>query len=149
LQGAAYAQTATSFTTGQGYGFNLSGTNGAEVDDIAEFTTGATNIAGILDENDLGAPLAPVTLTGTYTPDSPADGRGSILVPSARTFIGGLNLEYYVIDGSTALFIEGDQSQLAVGVFQLQNTPGSAAAAQAHFSTVRPLVRRHTAVRHK
>jgi hypothetical protein len=149
LQGTAYAQTATSFTTGQGYGFNLSGTNGAEVDDIAEFTAGATNITGILDENDLGAPLAPVTLTGTYTPDSPADGRGSILVPSARTLIGGLNLEYYVIDSSTVLFIEGDQSQLAVGVFQLQNTPGSAAAAQAHFSTVRPLVRTHTAVRHK
>jgi len=149
LQGAAYAQTATAFTTGQGYGFNLSGTNGAEVDDIAEFTAGTSNINGIIDENDLGAPLAPVALVGTYAPDSPADGRGSISVPSAKTFIGGLGLEYYVIDSSTALFIEGDSTQLGVGVFQLQNTPGSAAGAQAHFSTVRPLVRTHAAVRHK
>lgn len=150
LQGAAYAQTATAFTTGQGYGMSLSGTNGLEVDDIAEFTAGTSNITGIIDENDLRAPLAPVALTGTYTPDSPADGRGSISVPSAKTFIGTLNLEYYVIDSSTALFIEGDQSQVAVGLFQLQNTASSAASASpAHFSSVRPVVRTHAAVRHK
>src|ERR1700688_3509291 len=40
MQGAAYLQTATSFTASDGYGLNLSGTNGAQVDDIAEFTAG-------------------------------------------------------------------------------------------------------------
>jgi hypothetical protein len=149
MQGAAYVQTATSFAASEGYGLNLSGTNGHEVDDIAEFTAGTSNVTGILDENDLGAPLAPVTLSGTYTPDSPADGRGSISVPNLKTFIGTLNLEYYVVDSSTVLFIEGDSSQLGVGTFQLQNTPGSGGAAQAHLSIMRPAIRSHAALRRK
>ncbi len=36
--GVAYPQSNTSFASGQGYGLNLTGSNGSEVDDIAEFT---------------------------------------------------------------------------------------------------------------
>jgi hypothetical protein len=149
LQGAAYAQTATSFAASQGYGLNLSGTNGAEVDDIAEFTATATNISGILDENDLGIPYLPETLSGTYLPDSPATGRGSITVPSLKYGIGTLNLEYYVVDSSTIVFIDGDSAQVAVGTFQLQNAASSPAMAQPAISVFRPVLRSRLALRHK
>lgn len=68
-QGAAYAQTATSFAAGN-YGLNLSGANTdnfgdvGEVDDIAQFnaTTAvapAINMTGVLDENSiLGGPAS-------------------------------------------------------------------------------------------
>ena len=134
LQGTAHAQTATSFAASQGYGLNLSGANfdstfGSwfEVDDIAQFnaTTAvapATNMTGVLDENDVGFQLASrVALSGTYAPDSPATGRGLISVPILNTFIGTLNLAYYVVDPSTILFVEGDSSQVAVGTFELQS----------------------------
>src|SRR5258708_157164 len=152
LQGAAYAQMATSFAASQGFGLNLSGTNGAEVDDIAEFTTSSTNISGILDENDLGTPYVPETLSGTYSPDSPATGRGSITVPSLKYGIfGTLNLEYYVVDSSTILFIDGDTNpaQVAVGTFQLQNPSSSPAIAQPALSVFRPVFRPHAALRRK
>ncbi|MFZ1130091.1 MAG: hypothetical protein WCA97_08900 [Terriglobales bacterium] len=153
-QGAAYTQSATSFAASEGYGFNLSGTNGNEVDDIAQFNAlGATvspNMTGILDENDLTAPLNPVTLSGTYTPDSPVDGRGSISVPNINTSIGTLNLEYYVVDGSTVVFVEGDSNQVALGTFELQSPPTQGAAAvQSHMSMMRPVARSHAALRRK
>ncbi len=159
LQGAAYAQTATSFAASEGYGLNLSGSNAAgvgngEVDDIAQFnaTTAvspAINMTGILDENDLSTPLNPVSLSGTYTPDSPATGRGSIIATTKGTFVGGLTLEYYVVDGSTILFIEQDTEQATVGTFELQSASSSQAAAQSRISMVRPAVRPHGALRRK
>ncbi len=160
LQGAAYAQTAKSFTAPGGYGLNLSGANSdgqgdvGEVDDIAQFnaTTAAspaTNMTGVLDENSLLGGLVPDrSLSGTYAPDSPATGRGSISVSTPGTFIGGLNLEYYVVDASTAVFIEGDSEQLAVGTFEAQSSTQSQAA-QSHMSFVRPAVRPHAAWRRK
>jgi hypothetical protein len=154
LQGAAYAQSATSFAASEGYGLNLSGTNGLEVDDIAEFTAGTASASpnmtpGILDENDLGTPLGPVSFSGTYTPDASVDGRGSITVPSINTQIGTLNLEYYVVDASTVLFIEVDSSQVGIGTILLQSASSSPGAAQPAISMIRPAVRAHAAVRHK
>jgi hypothetical protein len=140
-QGAAFAQTATSFSTGTsvGYGLNLAGVNiNSAVDDIAQFnaTSSATNnMSGILDENDQGITVPRVPLSGAYTPDSPATGRGSITVTTNGTFLGGLNLEYYVVDSSTALTIEGDNSQVTAGTFELQSTP-AAAAAHPHLALV-------------
>jgi len=160
MQGAAYAQTATSFAASEGYGLNLTGTSGfsgTEVDDIAEFTadspTSTPNMApGVLDENDLGAPNPPENLSGTYTPDSPADGRGSITVPNLAYGIGTLNLEYYVVDSSTIIFIDVDSTtiddgQVAVGSFDLQSASSSpGAAARPHVSIIRPIFRAHAAL---
>ncbi len=133
-QGTAYAQSATTFTTPAGYGLNLSGVNAnpnfeaawSEVDDIAQFNaTGiGASMTGTLDENDLTTLVPDAPLTGNYIPQAVANGSGSISVTANGTLIGGLSLVYYVVDGSTVLFIENDSSQVAVGVFQAQ-TSGS------------------------
>ena len=139
-QGVGYAQTATSFSTGSsgsnvGYGMNLSGFNldeGIEVDDIAQFnaTSGTSNnMSGVFEENVSGVrQLGPANFTGTYTPDSPATGRGSISMPLLPSLLGELSLEYYVVDGSTILLIEGDTEQVSAGVFELQGSAGSGVA---------------------
>jgi hypothetical protein len=157
MQGAAFTQTATSFAAPAGYGLNLSGENSnGEVDDIAQFdaTSASTNnVTGVLDENDLAAYLNfGVGFTGTYTPDSASDGRGSILIPttgSIGTLIGGLSLEYYVVDSSTVLFIEGDTDQIAAGTFEAQSSVQPVGGARSHVAIVRPTARPHAALRHK
>jgi len=157
LQGTAYSQTATAFAVPGGYGLNLSGVNAdaegdvGEVDDIAQFNATsaaapAVNMTGVLDENTiLDGPLSPATLSGTFTPDSPATGRGSIGVPNIENLIGTLNLEYYVVNSSTAVFIDVDQEQVAIGTFEGQSSSGSAAAAQSRISMMRIAVRPHAA----
>ncbi len=162
-QGAAFAQTETSFAASTGYGLNLSGVNanpnfgssGAEVDTIAQFnagspdtsSTGPPNMNGLVDENDLAYQLNfGRQLKGIYIPDSTPDGRGSIGAIINGTLINGLTLEYYVIDGSTMLFVEGDSSQIAVGTFQAQSATGSAAAAQSRMAIVHPAIRAHGAL---
>jgi len=157
--GAAYPQSATSFTAPASYGLNLTGANGAngvsEVDDIAQFnaTTAvspATNMTGVLDENVMGSlafdePLNP----GTYTPDSPATGRGLIVATTNGTYLGGLTLEYYTVNDSTVLFIEVDQGQLALGTFVAQSSVQPVGGARSRGATVHPTVRPHAALRHK
>jgi hypothetical protein len=141
-QGLALPQSATAISAGTsvGYGLNLTGFNengdgGAEeVDTIAQFdaTTASTNnMTGTLNENDEGSIPGPSALTGTYTPDATADGRGQIVATANNTDIGGLTLWYYVADSSTALFIEQDQAQVSAGTFQLQGS-SSTSVAQAH-----------------
>ena len=164
LQGTAFAQTATSFAAPAGYALNLSGVNAnpifggsaAEVDDIAQFNTSAAtaNMRGVLNENDLTAPCPNPTsgcyaLLGTYTPDSPVTGRGSIIAVTSGSLVGGLSLEYYVVDGSTMLFVEGDSSQVAVGTFQAQSASGSGGAAQSRIAILHPAVRPQGALRSK
>ena len=144
-QGAAYLQSATTFAAAQ-YGLNLSGDNGAEVDDIAEFTAGAASASpnltsGTLDENDLGGTLPSATFSGTYTPASITPGDGSIAIPGIKTANKTLNLKYYVIDSTTIAFIETDPAQVGVGSFELQNAAGAVPLAQTHVSAVRPFVR--------
>lgn len=147
--GVGYPQTATSFASSVGYGLNLTGSNiNGEVDDIGQFNATSTNVTGILDENDITAPIGDIQLSGTYLPDSPATGRGSITVPTIGTLIGTLNLEYYVVNSSTALLLEGDSEQATVGSFQLQSTPGGAIA-QSHMSLMHPIVRPHGALKRK
>ncbi|MGA8300428.1 MAG: hypothetical protein WB817_13165 [Terriglobales bacterium] len=145
LQGAAYSQSATAFAVPNPYGYNLTGFNAegqaagtdGEVDEIAQFnaTTAATNnMTGVVDENDLAVQLTSSNLNGAYTPDSPVDGRGGISASASGIFVGTLNLEYYVIDSSTALVIDGDVNQAAMGVFALQSTPGGSVSKQAKAS---------------
>jgi hypothetical protein len=142
-QGAAYAQTATSFAASLTYGLNLSGYNGGEVDDIAQFTAGTSTISpGTLDENDQGTMVAAEGLSGTYTPSSQAPGRGSITatVSGGKSQQATLSFEYYVIDSSTTAVIETDAAQVGVGTFQLQNASGATPLAQSHVSMVRPII---------
>jgi hypothetical protein len=132
--GAAYAQSATSFAATQNYGLNLTGINtgqGVEVDDTAQFLTGSPsaspNMTGLIDENAMGVQLTQGgNFSATYTPDPSPTGRGNILAPSLNTVNGGFSLEYYVVDGTTTLFIEGgnnDTAQTALGSFVLQTSP--------------------------
>ena len=151
--GTAQAQTATLFTPSVGYGFNLSGvknlntiiSNGlGEVDDIAQFnagspdtsSTGAANMTGSLDENDIGDLLVTSALTGVYVPDTNGDGRGSITSSNPSTLLTGFSLQYYVVDSSTVLFIDVDNTatdngaeQVALGTFVAQSSSSSAAVA--------------------
>jgi len=154
--GAAFPQTGTAFNA-DGYALNLQGANlsaVAEVDDIAEFVANATGttITGLLDENtDVGSvTFAAPFSSGIYSaPD--ANGRGSISTNvgtnSNTTLNGGFFLNFYSVDGTTFPFIETDGSQVAAGVFVLQNASAAAAAATAHSHVfvVHPLVQAHTA----
>lgn len=140
MLGAAYAQSATSFAATQNYGLNLTGINtsaGVEIDDTVQFLTASPssspNMTGLLDENAGGTPSTPgANFSATYTPDSGTTGRGNILAPSLPTTVnGGFGLEYYVVDGTTTLFIEGsngDTTQVALGSFIQQTTPTSQVA---------------------
>jgi hypothetical protein len=134
--GAAYAQSATSFAATQNYGLNLTGSNTSaevEIDDTAQFLTASAssspNMTGLLDENASGLQFVQGTkFSGVYTPDPAPTGRGNILAASSGTVNGGFSLEYYVVDGTTTLFIEGgnnDTEQIALGSFIQQTTPTS------------------------
>ena len=132
--GAAFPQSATTFAASQGYGLNLTGSNSnGEVDDIAEFTAnaGGTLSNGLIDENDEGSLASDQKLGsgGTYTFDSTGSGRGILSYPATdTTFIGTLNLAFYVANSSTAIFIDGDSAQAGSGLFQLQGSSTSSAA---------------------
>jgi hypothetical protein len=162
ITGAAFARGATSFTASGGYGLNFTGVNSnGDVNYIAQFNasspTSSPNITGTLDDNEFAAPLNPISLLGTYAPDSPADGRGSITAPTTGTlgtFVGALNLEYYVVDPSTVLFVDLDSialdgGQLGIGTFEAQSSPSSAARAQSRISLAHPVARAHGAFRRK
>lgn len=147
--GAAYPQTSgASFAASQGYGMNLTGTNlnGAssiggsslvEVDDIAEFTsaTGGTLANGVIDENFApggGPSLGLAISSGNY---SGPDASGRYLLSAAAgnnnnsTLNGGFNLFFYTADGVTFPFIDVDSTQVATGVFVMQNASGASSSA--------------------
>ena len=148
--GSAFLQTATTFASGQGYGFNLTGANsGGEVDEIAEFTanTGGALSDGLIDENDQGSLAFDQKLgtNGTYTFDPGATGRGIFSYPATiTTFNGTLNLAFYVASTSTVLFIDGDGGQVGVGLFQPQGSAASAALTHtaSHFASLQAAARR-------
>jgi len=157
--GNLYVQNATSIEASQSYGLNLSGVNGnGEVDSIAQFTTSGSTMTGLYDANNLGYLVAGASLgTGNYSISS--NGRGTASFPSlqvnANSYIPALNLTLYVLDSSTALFLETDSSQLSIGTIQLQNaTTGSSmtqpsAAIRPHFTAVNPVLAARGSVRLK
>jgi hypothetical protein len=157
--GNLYVQSATSIEASQSYGLNLSGVNGnGEVDSIAQFTTSGNTMTGLYDANNLGYLVTGASLgTGNYSVSS--NGRGTASFPSLQingnSNIPALNLTLYVLDSSTALFLETDSSQLSIGTFQLQNaSTGSSmaqpsAAIRPQFAVVNPILAAHGAVRLK
>lgn len=145
--GTAYAQTSQAIQASLGYGLNLSAFNIAgpfEEDDIAEFVTTSNGFTGILDINDEGSTTFKQPLTGSYTPDSPATGRGFATTTNFFSF------EYYVVNASTVVFLETDSTQVGVGTLELQSastlSPGIAKPA---ISIVHPSARAHGALRPK
>jgi hypothetical protein len=146
--GTAYLQSSTSIAASQGYGLNLSGENtNGEVDLIAEFTTTSTGATGLYDANNSGLLISDYNLGTGATYSTGSNGRGTFAFPNLQTnntnsVIGALNLTYYTVDSSTAIFIDTDTSttagnpQVAVGTFQLQNSSSAdlKAAALPHFS---------------
>lgn len=121
--GVAYPQNSTSFASGQGYGLNLTGSNGTEVDDIAEFTNTNNSLTGLIDVNNDGQPDTQ-NFSGTYTPDTTNLGRGLI-----TTTTGGINVVSYTVDSTNSIFIEIDDYQVAVGSIGQQASESQGAIA--------------------
>ena len=124
--GVAYAQgSSPTFASGQGYAMNLSGNNGVEEDDIAEFTNTNGTLAGHVDFNDEGTTDFGETYTSTYAADSTVSGRGVVTPTNANSF----NLVIYVVDGSSAVFVETDSTQVGIGSLGTQSASASSNAA--------------------
>lgn len=129
--GTAYAQTAgAGLSTTQGYGLNLSAYDFQDQiveNSIAEFASTNNAYTGGIDINDdifnQGISLSP-NLPFAVTLNSPdSTGRGT-----ATTTAGGsayIGFDYYLVDDSTALFLETDDIQVGTGVFGLQTSAGS------------------------
>lgn len=120
--GSAPTQSGGPFSTASingAFGLNFTGANFgslSEVDAIAQFTTtGTGTLSGALDVNNGGALAANLALNGTYTVS--ANGRGTGTLTSSA---GPMNITIYMINGSRALFIETDVTQVAAGSFVKQ-----------------------------
>jgi hypothetical protein len=130
--GVAFAQTGTALQATQGYGMNLAAVNSSSFeDDIAEFTTTSNKFSGLIDINDQGLQSSfGQGLTGSYTADSPATGRGVITS-------GAFNGAYYTVDNSNALFLETDSNQLGVGALQIQTASAMSNLTASHLAMLR------------
>jgi hypothetical protein len=124
--GVAYAQTATVLSGSDGFGMNLSGNNGAEEDDIAEFTNSSGALSGVIDVNDQGSLTFGQRYTSTYTADSTVAGRGVVTPGVTNSF----NLVTYVVDSSRTVFVQTDVFQVGLGAFVVQNAGATSNAAQ-------------------
>jgi hypothetical protein len=152
--GNALVQTNTSLASAQGYGVDVSATNivngpGSfyEEDDIAEFTSTSTGFSGLVDVNDEGQTFFDKTFDGTYS--SVTSGRYSFIANSSSGF-NGVSGAVYTVDGSTLLFVEGDNFQVGTGMFQVQNASGSdAQAAAQHVPVFRGLLSAKHAAKRK
>lgn len=131
--GVAFSQSSTTLAASQGYGLGLtaSNANSYEEDDIAEFTTTSTGFSGAIDINDQGQQTGfDKAFSGTYTPDSPATGRGTL----TSNYINGT---YYTVDGSTTLFLELDSTQLGAGMLEVQNATAQSNLTSSHLAMLR------------
>jgi hypothetical protein len=112
---------------------NLSGNNGVEEDDIAEFTASSTSFSGgHIDFNDDGVTAFGKTFTSTYAADSTVAGRG-VVTPGSNAF----NLVSYVVDTSTVVFVEIDTNQVGLGSFVAQTASAKSNAAERHLAVMR------------
>jgi len=146
--GAAYAQTGQTLAASQDYGLNLSAFNtsgGFEEDDIAQFQTTSSAFTGVVDINDDTVLSFDRALSGNYTVDSPATGRGEVTTTAdSNTFVSFI---FYAINSSTALLLETDTNQIGTGTFELQSASGAAVAPQSRMLITRPGSRPHGALR--
>jgi len=131
--GIAYAQSATTLASGEGYGMNLSGvtTNSAE-DDIAEFTNNNGNFSGIIDINDQGATSFKNTFSASYAADSTVAGRG-VITPTTNGFF----LTTYVVDGSTTVAVSSDNNFVGLGALVQQNSSAKSNVVANHLAVLR------------
>jgi hypothetical protein len=131
--GIAYAQSATTLASGEGYGMNLSGvtTNSAE-DDIAEFTNNNGNFSGIIDINDQGATSFKNTFSASYAADSTVAGRG-VVTPTTNGFF----LTTYVVDGSTTVAVSSDNNFVGLGALVQQNSSAKSNVVANHLAVLR------------
>ncbi len=118
--GTALAQTGAPFSNSsvQGnYGLNLSGSQaGFEIDTAAQFNAGGNGqLTGSLDVNNGGSLFQGLALNGTYSVSG--KGRGTMVLQNST---GTLNLDFYLVNGSRALFIEVDATLPSVGEFDTQ-----------------------------
>jgi hypothetical protein len=139
--GVAYPQgSSPTLASGRGYGMNLTGSNfgnisgNFEEDDIAEFTNSNGSFTGVIDSNDQGSLTANQRFSATYAADSTIPGRG-VITPVSNAF----NLVSYMVDSSTAVFVEVDNNpvQVGLGSFSLQNATAKSNAAAAHLAVLR------------
>jgi len=92
--------------------------------------------------NHRGRPEATIGTTGRY-------GIGdSVGNSTTSTLLGGFNLTFYTVDGTTFPFVEYDSGQVSTGVIVLQNPTASGSAAIAHSNhyVAQPLFRPHAAL---
>jgi hypothetical protein len=131
--GIAYAQSATTLASGEGYGMNLSGvtTNSAE-DDIAEFTNNNGNFSGIIDINDQGATSFKNTFSASFAADSTVAGRG-VVTPTTNGFF----LTTYVVDGSTTVAVSSDNNFVGLGALVQQNSSAKSNVVANHLAVLR------------
>jgi hypothetical protein len=127
LMGPAFVQTNPSLQTGQPFGMFLSGVNGSGYfSNTAQFTTGSsgTSFSGMTDSNTfeiigtIWTQTSGQSLTSTYSFDS-ATGRGSLSSNSSP------DLEFYLIDATSAVFIGISSGQQAEGSFAVQTLSGT------------------------
>lgn len=131
--GIAYAQTATTFASGQAYGLNLSGanTNSAE-DDIAEFTNSNGAFKGIIDINQQGTTSFRNSFTANYSADGSIAGRGSV-TPKNNAY----SLVTYVVDSSTSVAVSIDPSFVGLGALVQQNSSARSSVLANHLAVLR------------
>ena len=141
--GNLYVQSDLALNTAVGYGLNLTGGNfNGEVDLIAQLTTNGSSLGGLYDVNNFGYALTDASLGGGGVYSVGPNGRGTMQFPALQTngnsFLGALNLTFYVVDSSTAVILETDSQQSATGILVLQSDAGGTTAGQAHFMAKPP-----------
>lgn len=145
--GDAFLQGATSLNSDAGYALNLSGANSAgEADMIAEFTTSGSTLSGIYDVNNLGLLISDASLgaNGVYSPGSSGTGTAQFpdLQITGSSYLDALNFTYYVVNESSAIFLETDPAQTATGVVLLQGGGSSPGITLFHTLRIEPAARR-------
>jgi len=132
--GVAYPQTSTTLASGV-YGFNLTAINisgSFEEDAIAQFTNAGGTFTGLIDFNDQGSGTSfGLSFGSTFAADGTVPGRG-VITPTNNAF----NLVSYVIDDSTSVFVEVDNSQIGLGSFALQPSAAKSNLAITHLATL-------------
>jgi hypothetical protein len=126
--GSAFAQTGGPFSNGTlngSFGLNFTGDNlneAAELDGIAQFSAnGNGSLNGALDLNNAGSLSTSAALSGNYSIAANGRGTGSFSFPGETNLgLSNLNVIYYVISSSRALFIEADGIQPSAGVIVQQ-----------------------------
>ena len=150
--GNLYVQSATGLSSSGGYGLNLTGVNDlGEVDLIAQFTTSGYEASGLYDANNFGWWLTDVQLGSGGNWSVENNGRGNLQFPYLQTWagsqIGTLDLTFYTVDESTAVFIETDPYQIATGLYVLQGAASSGVPQRSRFVPTTAKYSAHAALR--